>query len=163
MEKKQITIFQEFLDPMKSGVKTFELRKDPNLDGINELVVLKAEHMCNQYLSNCLDERERYESGYCEYAIKDKLTVKMTKRDFSVYQIAERINYRYLKLFWKQWYEGTLHPDDMEKMKMYDKVNDFLIPYSKDNKSFYWYDVEVIKNEKTNVTKCKCIDNKHKH
>ncbi|ATZ17930.1 hypothetical protein EMELA_v1c03680 [Mesoplasma melaleucae] len=50
MQKKQIKILQEFFDLVESGIKTFELRKDPNLEGINELVVI--EHICSNDITN---------------------------------------------------------------------------------------------------------------
>ncbi|WP_028124595.1 hypothetical protein, partial [Mesoplasma melaleucae] len=125
-----------------SGIKTFELRKDPNLEGINELVVI--EHIC----SNDITNRDNCDYANCpiitDDCISDRLTVKMTKKDLSVYEIVRKINQR---LNWILNLVGyaKLSIEENKEMLMLINVDKFLIEYTKDNKPFYWYDVEIIK------------------
>lgn len=111
---KQIKIKQEFLNYIKDGIKTFEIRKDPNLDGIVELVVKENE------------------------IIKDSLIVNLTKTDMSTYEIGKLIN-------WAIYFKFGNSNKHIIYYDMLSELDDFLIEYSKDNKTLYWYDLEIVK------------------
>ncbi|ATZ17931.1 hypothetical protein EMELA_v1c03690 [Mesoplasma melaleucae] len=68
----------------------------------------------------------------------------MTKKDLSVYEIVRKINQR---LNWILNLGGyaKLSIEENKEMLMLINVDKFLIEYTKDNKPFYWYDVEIIK------------------
>lgn len=121
---KQIKIKQEFLNYIKDGIKTFEIRKDPNLDGVVKLVVLDLDIKISDLNKYCYLCREVHSE---KDTIKDEILVKMIKREFSVFEIIQNL------------YESKIDyfPMNHEHFNMFVETIEFIKNYIKNNEIIY--------------------------
>lgn len=135
----QLKIKQEFLDYIKNGIKDFEIRKDGDLEGIKELIVLKEWNTCT--LKNCRTNYKKNGYFYCNDCIKDNLKVKLKlNKEMNAYNIGKIIGDQIEHLD-----EYGYTDKHLELRNMFVKINTFLNDYFKQGNSLYWYDLEVIK------------------
>ncbi|WP_338984957.1 hypothetical protein [Spiroplasma endosymbiont of Diplazon laetatorius] len=121
MKTKEIK--EEFSDYIKYGYKNFEIRKDGDLEGEVELIVVEHNSICKE---KYLIHEDNYNFEEC---IKDRLKVRLKKTNYSAYEIGCRIAQ-----------EIILENDTATvKWKMYQKVNKFLLDWFKQGDKLYWY------------------------
>lgn len=158
MENKKIQqtiVREEFFDFTAQGLKMFELRKNPDLAGIRELMVIEHTRYDSRITSPCKFcdtalPRDCEIIDCCRISkqcIKKRKTFNWVKRNLSVIKIVRLLEFK--KKEYQEKIDAELYSKEdynflLTSIEMIDKVLDFL-EENYGNIRFYWYDLQEIK------------------